>query len=135
MAHVLDGLPIAVDAMGGDRAPAEVVAGALQAAQDLGIPVLLVGDGAYLGSLGPQPGVEILATTEVIEMDEDPGKAIRVKRDSSLDIEKIVFEIMEASTPMGISASTSGIFGSSGKLSRDMPAMRVLERPHVRLAQ
>ena len=57
MAHVLDGLPIAVDAMGGDRAPSEVVAGALQAAQDLGIPVLLVGDGAYLESLGPQPGV------------------------------------------------------------------------------
>jgi glycerol-3-phosphate acyltransferase PlsX len=84
MAHVLDGLPIAVDAMGGDRAPSEVVAGALQAAQELGIPVLLVGDGAYLESLGPHPGVEILATTEVIEMDEDPGKAVRVKRDSSL---------------------------------------------------
>src|SRR5580704_16076574 len=84
MAHVLDGLPIAVDAMGGDRAPAEVVAGALQAAQEIGIPVLLVGDGAYLERFGPHPGVEILATTEVIEMDEDPGKAVRVKRDSSL---------------------------------------------------
>jgi glycerol-3-phosphate acyltransferase PlsX len=35
-------LPIAVDAMGGDRAPGEILAGALQAAE-LGIPVLLVG--------------------------------------------------------------------------------------------
>lgn len=84
MANVLDGLPVAVDAMGGDRAPAEVVAGARQAAQDLGIPVLLVGNRAFLESLDPQPGVEILAASEVIEMDEDPGKAVRVKRDSSL---------------------------------------------------
>ncbi len=84
MAEVVDGLPVAVDAMGGDRAPAEVVAGARQAAQELGIPVLLVGDAGYLGSLEPRPGVEILATSEVIGMDEDPGRAVRVKRDSSL---------------------------------------------------
>ena len=70
--------------MGGDRAPAEVVAGALQAVQDLGIPVLLVGDGAYLESLGPQAGVDILATTEVIEMDEDPaGGAAENRQDGA----------------------------------------------------
>ena len=84
MAEIADGLPVAVDAMGGDRAPAEIVTGALQAAQELGIPVLLVGDPTYLGTLAPQPGVEILAATEVIGMDEDPGRAVRVKRDSSL---------------------------------------------------
>ena len=55
MAHVFDGLPVAVDAMGGDRAPDEVVAGARQAAKDLGIPVLLVGDPASLGELEPEP--------------------------------------------------------------------------------
>jgi glycerol-3-phosphate acyltransferase PlsX len=84
MAGTVDGLPVAVDAMGGDRAPAEVVAGACQAAQELGIPVLLVGDAVYLGALAPVPGVDILATSEVIGMDEDPGRAVRVKRDSSL---------------------------------------------------
>jgi glycerol-3-phosphate acyltransferase PlsX len=84
MAEILDGLPVAVDAMGGDRAPAEIVTGARQAAQELGIPVLLVGDPAYLRTLAPQPGVEILAASEVIGMDEDPGRAVRVKRDSSL---------------------------------------------------
>jgi len=84
MAEILDGLPVAVDAMGGDRAPAEIVTGARQAAQELGIPVLLVGDPAYLRTLAPQPGVEILAAGEVIGMDEDPGRAVRVKRDSSL---------------------------------------------------
>ena len=43
--------------------------------------------------------------------------------------------IMEASVFTGISAIGSGICGNSGKLSRDMPAMRVRERPQVMLAQ
>lgn len=82
MAELLGGLPVAVDAMGGDRAPDEVVAGARQAAHDCGIPVLLVGDEARLGE--PEPGVTIEAASEVIGMDEDPGRAVRLKRDSSL---------------------------------------------------
>ncbi len=57
-----------------------------------------------------------------------------VKRDSSIEIAKIVFAIIDASAPTGISAITSGISGSSGKLSRDIPAMRVRDRPHTRLA-
>ncbi len=84
MTEVVDGLPVAVDAMGGDRAPGEIVAGALQAARELGIPVLLIGDAEYLGSLAPQPGVTVQASTQVVGMDEDPGRAIRVKRDSSI---------------------------------------------------
>ena len=36
-------LPIAVDAMGGDKAPGEIVAGAVQAATELGLPITLVG--------------------------------------------------------------------------------------------
>jgi glycerol-3-phosphate acyltransferase PlsX len=84
MAEIVDGLPVAVDAMGGDRAPAEIVAGAYQAAEELGIPVLLVGDPTYLAGWPAQAGVEILAASEVIGMDEDPGKAVRVKRDSSM---------------------------------------------------
>jgi phosphate acyltransferase len=82
MVEFLGGLPVAVDAMGGDRAPDEVVAGARQAAAEFGIPVLLVGDPASLGE--PEPGISVQASSEVIEMDEDPGRAVRVKRDSSL---------------------------------------------------
>ncbi len=75
---------MAVDAMGGDRAPGEIVAGACQAAVQLGVPVLLVGDPAQLEGAGLPDGVEVLAASEVIGMDEDPGKAVRTKRRSSM---------------------------------------------------
>lgn len=73
-------LPIAVDAMGGDRAPDEIVAGA-RAAAEQGTAVLLVGDPGRLGDTG---GLEVLAATEVIEMDEEAGGGVRKKKDSSL---------------------------------------------------
>ena len=82
--EVAGGLPVAVDAMGGDKAPGEIVDGACQAARQLGIPVLLVGDGDYLARYADEPGVTVQAASEFVGMDEDPGRAVRVKRDSSL---------------------------------------------------
>ncbi len=73
-------LPVAVDAMGGDRAPGEIVAGAIAAAE-AGHSVLLVGDPARLGDTG---GLPVLAASEVIEMHEDPARSVRTKKDSSL---------------------------------------------------
>lgn len=75
-------LPVAVDAMGGDRAPGEIVAGARRAAEELGIPVVLVGPTD--GSLGDTGGLEVLAAAEVIAMHEDPAQSVRTKKDSSL---------------------------------------------------
>jgi glycerol-3-phosphate acyltransferase PlsX len=75
-------LPVALDAMGGDRAPAEIVAGARRAVEELGVDVLLVGpDDGRLGDVGK---LEILPAGEVIGMDDDPAKAVRTKKDSSL---------------------------------------------------
>ena len=73
-------LPVAVDAMGGDKAPAEIVAGARKAAEE-GIPVVLVGVPELLGDIGE---LEVRAVTEVIGMGEDPAQAVRRKKDSSL---------------------------------------------------
>ncbi len=73
-------LPIVVDAMGGDHAPSEIVAGALTAAAD-GIPVLLVGRSDELGDTG---GLEVLEASEVIAMDAEPGSSVRRMKDSSL---------------------------------------------------
>jgi glycerol-3-phosphate acyltransferase PlsX len=72
-------LPIAVDAMGGDRAPSEILAGAHEAAA-LGIPILLVGPEG-LDGIGDLP---LFPASEVIEMDDDPAQSVRRKRDSTL---------------------------------------------------
>ena len=69
---------IAVDALGGDNAPREVVLGALDAAAD-GIDVILYGP----GSLDPK-GLPLVATTDQIDMAEKPAEAVRAKPDSSL---------------------------------------------------
>lgn len=76
---------IAVDAMGGDRAPGEIVAGALQAAEELGVRVLLVGRPEAVESLLPSDarGVELVAATEVVEMNE-PATVVRRKKDASV---------------------------------------------------
>ncbi|MSW93229.1 MAG: phosphate--acyl-ACP acyltransferase, partial [Actinobacteria bacterium] len=74
-------LPIALDAMGGDHAPSEIVAGARLAADEYGIPILLVGRPDELGDTG---GLPVLAASEVIAMDAEPGKSVRALKDSSL---------------------------------------------------
>ncbi len=66
--------------MGGDRAPGEIVAGALRAAES-GLPVVLVGDPERMGDAG---GLEVIPASETIEMHEDPARAVRTKKDSSL---------------------------------------------------
>jgi len=73
-------LPVALDAMGGDRAPGEIIEGARQAVA-LGIPVLLVGDPDRLGDVGDLP---IEVAHEVISMHDDPVKGVRRKKDSTL---------------------------------------------------
>jgi len=75
-------LPVAVDAMGGDHAPGEIVTGARRAADELGIPVVLVGPTD--GSLGDTGDLEVLPAAEVIAMHDDPAQSVRTKKDSSL---------------------------------------------------
>ncbi|MFQ5879466.1 MAG: methyltransferase domain-containing protein, partial [Dehalococcoidia bacterium] len=80
---------IALDGMGGDQAPAEIVKGAVQAARDLELDVALVGQpeplAAELAKHGPQPpNLRLVPASEVIAMDEQPAQAARHKRDSSI---------------------------------------------------
>ena len=75
------GLPIALDAMGGDFAPGEIIAGARRALDELGLEVILVGVPDLMGD--PQ-GLEVVSCTEVIAMDDDPASSVRKKKDSSL---------------------------------------------------
>ena len=69
---------VAVDAMGGDRGPEEIVAGALDAASDTVRPVIV-------GSRDLDTrGLESIESTDVIAMDEKPTEAVRAKPNSSL---------------------------------------------------
>ena len=83
------GLRVAVDAMGGDHAPQEVVAGAAQAARDLGVEIILVGPTDRMhrewraAGAGALP-VRVVDATEVIEMGEPPAMALRRKRQASI---------------------------------------------------
>ena len=72
-------LPIALDALGGDRAPAEIVAGAHQASAE-GIPVVLVGPRDLAG----RGDLDLIEASEVIAMDEDAAQGVRRKKDSTL---------------------------------------------------
>jgi len=69
---------VAVDALGGDRAPEEIVAGALLAAADGIEPILYGPAGLDTG------GLELVETHGEIAMDEKPAEAVRAKPDSSL---------------------------------------------------
>jgi glycerol-3-phosphate acyltransferase PlsX len=78
--EALASLPVAVDAVGGDQAPGEIVAGARRAA-DEGIPVVLVGPPDQVGDTA---GLDLVPCTEVIAMHEDAAQGVRRKKDSSL---------------------------------------------------
>jgi glycerol-3-phosphate acyltransferase PlsX len=82
---------IALDAMGGDHAPQPEVEGALQAARELGVRVLLVGQPDIVRrELNQHPhrglSVEIVPASEVIGMTESPVQAYRRKKDSSMHV-------------------------------------------------
>jgi len=67
--------------MGGDFAPSEIIKGARRAVDELGLEVILVG---VPDRMGDPLGLEVVACSEVIEMDDEPGSSVRKKKDSSL---------------------------------------------------
>ena len=83
---------IAVDAMGGDRAPDAVIEGAIQAARSLGVDVALAGPASLLrdhltrhGAAG-EAGVSIIDAPDVVAMDEPALAAFRRKPRSSIRV-------------------------------------------------
>ncbi len=85
-------MKIAVDAMGGDNAPQAVVAGAVQAAKEFGIAIILVGIKETVETeLGKHPQakslpIEIRNATEVVDMLDSPATVFRRKKDSSIRV-------------------------------------------------
>ena len=99
---------VAVDALGGDRAPDEVILGALDAAAD-GIDVVLYGP----AGLDTQ-GLALVETTEVIEMADKPAEAVRAKPDSSLVA--AVRGVADGNAEAVVSAGNTGAMLAAGLL-------------------
>jgi glycerol-3-phosphate acyltransferase PlsX len=99
---------IAVDAMGGDRGPDEIVAGALEARSDAIEPVVF-GD----PTIDPR-GLELEATSGVIGMDEKPAEAVRAKPESSLVAS--VRAVAEGRADAVVSAGNTGAMLAAGLL-------------------
>jgi glycerol-3-phosphate acyltransferase PlsX len=107
---------IAIDAMGGDRAPEEIVAGALEAASPQVIPVLVGPAGLDTG------GLELVEASTTIGMDEKPGEAVRGKRDSSLVVTCRL--VREGRAEAAVSAGNTGAMLAAGLLEiRRLPGV------------
>jgi glycerol-3-phosphate acyltransferase PlsX len=117
---------VAVDAMGGDRAPNEVVAGARMAVAE-GIRVLLVGQEAVVGPLLDGSGIPLLHANEVVTMDDDPAKSVRRKKDSSLV--RCAEAVRDGRAAGMVSAGNTGATMASALLR--MGRIRGIARPAV----
>ena len=115
-------LPVAVDAMGGDRSPGEILAGAHAAAAQ-GIPVVLVGpDG--LDGCGDLP---LITASEVIAMEDDPAQGVRRKKDSTLV--RAAEAVRDGKACAMVSAGNTGATMASALLR--MGRIRGVNRPAI----
>ncbi len=102
---------VALDAMGGDNAPGEIVLGAIQAAREYGMGVYLVGrEEAIRAELAKHDthglDLPIVHTDEVIEMDEHPANAVRRKKNASMTLS---LQLVRDGAALGaVSAGNSG---------------------------
>src|SRR5262245_33861510 len=99
---------VAVDALGGDRAPDEIVAGAHEAAAD-GIQPVLYGPAGL-----DTHGLELVETTQTLEMHEKPAEAVRAKPDSSLV--RAVKAVADGEAEAVVSAGNTGAMLTAGLL-------------------
>ena len=131
---------IAVDAMGGDHAPREIVAGALQAAADLPVEIILVGReedvrreiSSHASTVPPR--VEIVDAREVVEMSDTALTPLRRKRDSSIRV--CANLVAEGKADAFVSAGNTGASWTSAKMVMGMiegvgrPALAAVV-PHI----
>ncbi|MEG6584088.1 phosphate acyltransferase PlsX [Dendrosporobacter sp. 1207_IL3150] len=114
-------MKIAVDAMGSDYAPEQIVLGAIEAAKEYQCDIVLVGDQAQIEKIlhkndTKNLNIAIQHASEVIEMQEHPGAAIRKKKDASVVVAtRLVKEgvcdgvISAGSTGAGVAAALFGL--------------------------
>ncbi|MCA2390348.1 phosphate acyltransferase PlsX [Lactococcus sp. NH2-7C] len=109
-------MKIAIDAMGGDFAPENIVKGVNLAKKELSdVTFQLYGDGAKIRQfLDDEPNIEIIETTEVIDFHDDPVAAIKSKKDSSLV--RAVTAVKKGEADAVLSAGSTGALLTAGLL-------------------
>ena len=136
-------ITIALDAMGGDNAPGEICAGALEACRQFSdIEIVLTGDTERIKSCGcSHPRIHIEHASEIIDPDEHPANAIRKKKHSSL---RVAMEMVRRGDAQGlVSAGSTGAIVAGGVLvvgridGIDRPALGIpvpsIEKPSFML--
>ncbi|HEY8802185.1 MAG TPA: phosphate acyltransferase PlsX [Candidatus Dormibacteraeota bacterium] len=117
---------IAVDAMGGDFAPAQIVQGASQAATEYGLDISLVGLPSVVQPLlDSHPRLRLVPCTQAIAMDEHPAQAVRSKPDSSMSV--CARMCKEGRADGWVSAGNSGAIMAAALLIQGR--IRGVERP------
>jgi phosphate acyltransferase len=102
---------VAVDAMGGDRAPEEIVAGALEARSDRLVPILYGLEEVVRPLAG---SLEVVHAPTIVEMNEKPADAARGKRDSSMFA--ACRAVAEGDADAAVSAGNTGALLAAGLL-------------------
>lgn len=109
-------MKIAIDAMGGDHAPKEIVLGAVQAVKEMDeLQITLVGNEKLIEPLledGVGENISIIHTEEVITGEDEPVRAVRRKKQSSLVL--MAKEVKEGRADACISAGNTGALMSAG---------------------
>lgn len=124
---------IALDAMGGDRGPADIVAGAIQAICEADLQITLFGDEEELNAILKRTGsydskrIDIVHTTEVVGMSEAPMEAIRRKRDSSIVV--ACKRLKAGEVDAVVSAGNSG--ATMAAALRSMGRLKDIARPGI----
>ena len=109
--------------MGGDNAPSVIVEGVREALSS-GIPVELVGDPARISDYD---GITLHAALEVIEMDDEPGRAVRTKKDSS--IVRAAECVRDGHASAMVSAGNTGAVAAAALLR--MKRLKGVNRPAI----
>ena len=122
---------VALDTMGSDQGPAELVHGALLAQRETDIEITLVGDEGLisqaLGDNYPQDGLHILPTSQVVEMTDSPTLVVRRKKDSSM---MRAFELhKQGAVDAVVSAGNSGAVMASA--IKHLGRLKTIKRPAI----
>ncbi|WP_138414905.1 phosphate acyltransferase PlsX [Aquibacillus sediminis] len=107
-------MKIAIDAMGGDNAPKEVVLGAMEAVKHIpNLHITLIGDQQTITPiLSETSNIDVIHTDEVITAEDEPVRAVRRKKNSSLV--QMAKQVKENKADACISAGNTGALMSAG---------------------